>query len=323
MTAFNGDLAREGAAQMLALAEKQGHKGMLMLGHRCVAYVLGLTGNFAQARVHYDQAIALYDPVERRPQRFAHDLRFRSMLLWFLGYPEAGLAYTEQALNEARETGPASLMGAMDQACFSQLFSGNYATAKALLDEQIALAEEKGAIFWKTQGLLNRANLLALTGNASSAVSMFASLIPVYRSMGSTVSLAWYLFHLAMACGEIGQFDDAWSNIGEAITSVETTKVRWCEAEVRRIAGEIALMSPERDTARAEAYFERALAVARAQQAKSWELRAATSLARLWRDQGKRDEARELLAPVYGWFTEGFDTLDLKQAKALLVELAQ
>ena len=106
------------------------------------------------------------------------------------------------------------------------------------------------------------------------------------------------------------------------MTAVETTKETWYEAEVHRIAGEIALMSPERDAAKAEAYFERALAVARAQQAKSWELRAAMSMARLWRDQGKRDEARELLAPVYGWFTEGFDTLDLKQAKALLDELA-
>ena len=93
---------------------------------------------------------------------------------------------------------------------------------------------------------------------------------------------------------------------------------KWCEAEVNRIAGEIALKSPEPDAAKAEAYFERALAVARQQQAKSWELRAAMSMARLWRDQGKRDEARDLLAPVYGWFTEGFDTLDLKEAKALL-----
>ena len=106
------------------------------------------------------------------------------------------------------------------------------------------------------------------------------------------------------------------------MTAVETTKERWCEAEVNRIAGEIALKSPEPDAAKAEAYFERALAVARQQQAKSWELRAAMSMARLWRDQGKRDEARELLAPVYGWFTEGFDTLDLKEAKALLDELA-
>ena len=106
------------------------------------------------------------------------------------------------------------------------------------------------------------------------------------------------------------------------MTAVETTKETWCEAEVNRIAGEIALKSPEPDAAKAEAYFERALAVARQQQAKSWELRAAMSMARLWRDQGKREEARELLAPVYGWFTEGFDTLDLKEAKVLLDELA-
>ena len=102
---------------------------------------------------------------------------------------------------------------------------------------------------------------------------------------------------------------------------METTNERWFEAEVKRIAGEIALTAPERDAAKAEVYFERALAVARKQQAKSWELRAAMSMARLWRDQRKPQQARELLAPVYGWFTEGFDTRDLKEAKALLNEL--
>jgi predicted ATPase len=102
---------------------------------------------------------------------------------------------------------------------------------------------------------------------------------------------------------------------------MQSSKECWCEAEVNRVAGEIALKSPEPDTAKAEAYFEHALAIARQQQAKSWELRAAMSMARLWRDQGKPQQARELLAPVYGWFTEGFDTLDLKEAKALLDEL--
>ena len=105
------------------------------------------------------------------------------------------------------------------------------------------------------------------------------------------------------------------------MTALETAKERWCEAEIHRVAGEITLMSPEPDAAKAEAYFERALAVARKQQAKSWELRVAMSMARLWRDQGKRQQAHNLLAPVYGWFTEGFDTLDLKEAKTLLDEL--
>ena len=163
--------------------------------------------------------------------------------------------------------------------------------------------------------------LLALTGKASDAVQMITSGIAAWRSTGATLWMPLFLSYLASAHAELGQFDDAWRCIGEAMTAVETTKERWFEAEVHRIAGEIALMSPEPDAAKAEAYFERALAVAREQQAKSWELRAAMSMARLWRDQGKRDEARDLLAPVYGWFTEGFDTLDLKEAKALLDEL--
>jgi predicted ATPase len=127
---------------------------------------------------------------------------------------------------------------------------------------------------------------------------------------------------LALAHAELSQFDQAQRCIAEAISVVETTSERWVEAEVHRIAGEVSWMSPGRHAAKAENCFERALAVARQQQAKSWELRVAMSLARLWRDQGKRQQARELLAPVYGWFTEGFDTRDLKEAKALLDELA-
>jgi predicted ATPase len=106
------------------------------------------------------------------------------------------------------------------------------------------------------------------------------------------------------------------------MTLVETSKERWCEAEINRIAGEIALMSPQRDQMKAEGYFDGALTLARQQQTKSWELRAAMSLARLWRDQGKVQQARELLVPVYRWFTEGFDTHDLKEAKVLLEALA-
>ena len=127
-----------------------------------------------------------------------------------------------------------------------------------------------------------------------------------------------YLPYLSRAYAELGQFDDAWRCISEAMTAVETTKERWAEADIQRTAGEIAVMSPQRDEAKAETYFERALAIARAQQARSWELRAAMSIARLWRDQGKRQKAHDLLAPIYGWFTEGFDTLDLKEARALL-----
>jgi class 3 adenylate cyclase/predicted ATPase len=330
ITAFNGDVARERTAQILALAEKQEGKVPLMLGHRAMTVALVLTGSFAEAVVHADRVFALYDPVKHRPlaTRVVQDPGvsasiYRSLALWALGYPEAALAGTEQALSLARETGNAvSLIHAFAITCLTQLVSRNYAIALAQSDEQIALAEELGSVFWKTGGMLRRASFLALTGKASDAVGNFTAAIPVWRSTGSTIYLPVWLSLMAQACGELGQLDDARNYIGEAITAVETTKETWYEAEIHRIAGEIALMSPERNTARAETCFERAVSVARAQQAKSWELRAAMSMARLWRDQGKPQQARELLAPVYGWFTEGFDTLDLKQAKALLDELA-
>ena len=150
---------------------------------------------------------------------------------------------------------------------------------------------------------------------------MSISGITAFRTTGATLRIPLYLPHLARAHAELGQFEEAWRCIGEAMTAVETTKEKWCEADIHRTAGEIALMLPEPDAAKAQAHFERAIAIAREQQAKSWELRAAMSMARLWRDQGKRQQARDLLAPIYGWFSEGFDMLDLKEAKALIDEL--
>jgi class 3 adenylate cyclase/predicted ATPase len=331
ITGFSGDLARQHAARVLTLAEKHGAKVPLMRGHAAMGTSLLLAGNIVQSLLHHDQVIAIYDPVEHRllKTQFSTDpqvaaLIFRSLGRWVLGYPEAALASAEQGLSKARETGnPGSLMHAIAITCLTQLISGNYTIAKAQSDELIGLAEEKGSVYWKVSGTLRRAGLLALTEKSLDAVSILTSAIDAARSSGTTLFLPVWLSRLARACGELGQFDDAWSYIGEAITAVEATKEKWYEAEVHRIAGEIALMSPERDAAKAEAYFKRALATARAQQAKSWDLRAAMSMARLWREQGKRDEARELLAPVYAWFVEGFDTLDLKQAKVLLDELTQ
>ena len=189
-------------------------------------------------------------------------------------------------------------------------------------DECVALADEKAALSWSGLVRLNQGSVLVLTGRASDAVEVITSGIATHRSLGSTTWLPLHLSHLANAYSELGQFDSAWGCIGEAKTSIETTNERWCEAEVYRITGEVALKLPGADADRAATYFQSALAVARKQQAKSWELRAAMSMARVWRDQGKRNEARELLAPVYGWFTEGFDTRDLKDAKALLDELS-
>src|SRR5262249_43103753 len=213
-------------------------------------------------------------------------------------------------------------MYVLNFSAWSHIYCGNYATANALVDEFSALKDQTGSLFWGAWGMMQRGCLLALTDKASDAVQTISSGVTAMRSTGTTMWMPFWLSYLARANAEIGQPDDARRCIGEAMAAVETAKERWCEAEVNRVAGEIALLSPEPDVAKAEAYFERALVVAREQQAKSWELRAAMSMARLWRDQGKPQQARELLAPVYGWFTEGFDTLDLKDAKALLDELA-
>jgi predicted ATPase len=329
LVAFNGDTVRDLAAQYLALAEKQTATGPLIVGHRLMGISLIVTGDIAAGRGHLDQTIAPYDPAEHRPlaTRFNVDSRvaalsYRSVALWVLGYPEAALRDADGALKKARAIGQAAtLMFALDHAPVPYTLCGNYTAAAAQTHELVALAEKKGSPVWKAGGIMNQGSVLALTGRASAAIDMLISGIAAWRATGATLWMPLFLPRLTSAHAELGQFEEAWRCIGEAMTAVETTKEKWCEAEVHRVAGEIALKSPEPDATQAQACFERALSVARAQQAKSWELRAATSLARLWRDQGKRQEAHDLLAPIYGWFTEGFDTLDLNEAEALLDEL--
>ena len=330
LLAFNGDACRGLAVQFLALAEKQRATVPLMVGHRMMGISLVQTGDIAEGRGHFDQAIALYDPAEHRPlaARFGIDnavaiLTCRSWTLWLLGYPEAALKDADDALKNAREMGQAAtLMHALSQTSIPYTFCGNRPVAAALAQELVALAEEKGSLFWKADGMVSQGCLLALAGRASDAIEMLISGIAARRTTGARLLSPFYLPHLARAHAELGQFEEAWRCIGEAMTAAETTKEKWCEAEIHRSAGEIALMSPEPDAAKAQAHFERAIAIAGEQKAKSWELRAATSLARLLgRDHGKRQQARDLLAPVYGWFTEGFNTADLREAKALLDEL--
>jgi class 3 adenylate cyclase/predicted ATPase len=327
---FNGDACRDLAAHFLTLAEKQGGTVPLMIAHRMMGPSLLFSGRIVESRPHLDRAIALYDPAAHRPlgTRFGQDVRvsilpLRSWALWILGYPDTAIADLDHAVTDAREIGQAAtLMHALCHAHFTLIHSGDYAAATVVADQLIALADKKGSSLWKAGGMMHQGWLFARAGKATDAVDMITAGITLWRSTGATSWLPMYLAHLGRAHSELGQFDEAWRCIGEALTAVETTNERWYEAEVNRVAGDIALKSPHPDATEAEAYFERALAIARKQQAKSWELRAAMSMARLWRDQGKRDEALKLLAPIYGWFTEGSDTRDLKEAKALLDELA-
>jgi class 3 adenylate cyclase/predicted ATPase len=326
LVAFNSDVCCDLSAQFLSLAEKHGAMVPRMIGHQIVGISLLSAGDIAKGRAHYDQAISLYDPVEHQSvaTRFGQDSRVvmlsrRSAAMWLLGYPEAALSDADGAVTNAREIGhAATLMYALSHGLFARYECGDYASATAIFDELIELAEAKVTLFWKAFGMMNQGCVYVLTHRPSEAVQMITSGLHARQSTGSTMWMPFFLSHLARAYIELERFEDAWRSIGEALTAVETTKERWCEAEVYRTAGDITLVARQPDPAKAEAYFARALAVARRQQAKSWELRTATSLARLWRDQRKCDEARDLLAAIYGWFTEGFGTLDLKEAKALL-----
>jgi predicted ATPase len=240
-----------------------------------------------------------------------------------LGYPEAALADTDLARKDAREIGHAvTLIYALCHGSLTHFLCGNYPTATAEAEECVALADEKGALVFKAVGMIALGCSLAASGKNADAIQAITSGIKALRSSGAILWAPLSLAPLARAHAALGQFDDAWRCIGDALAAVANSKESWWEAEVHRTGGEIALLSPDPDGAKAQTYFERALMVARKQQAKSWELRAAMSMARLWRDRGRQDEARDLLARVYGWFTEGFDTLDLKEAKALLDALA-
>jgi class 3 adenylate cyclase/predicted ATPase len=328
--AFKGDVACELADQFQALAEQQTAVVPRMIGHMVVGISLALVGKIVDGRAHLDRVIALYDPAEHRvlATRFGHDVRmtafcWRALVLWMLGYPEAAAADTERALKDARDIGHAATsMFALSHTSFSLILCGDSAGAQARADELVVLAESKGSLYWKSYGMMLQGRLLALAGQAEDAISIATTASATMRSTGATAYAPWYLTYLAKAHAKLGQFDDAWRCIGEATSASDATREKWCEADIHRAAGEIELMSPARHLGKAEAHFQRALSVAREQQAKSYELRVALNLAGLWRDRGQRGEARDLLASVYGRFTEGFDTPDLKQARVLLDELA-
>ena len=327
---FNGKNLIEISHRIMALAERQGATIALMMGHRNLGVALMATGDFSEGRRHLDQAVALYNAGEHRRfvTRFpvhvqVANLSQRAMILWQLGFPSATLSDLEHLLKEGREIGhAASLMGALFYASLLDVWCKGHSAERKFTEELLVLAEEKHSPFFASLGTMQRGVVLAVTGDTEAAVPMIGAGMSRYRSMNSTWLTPWYLTRLAEAQAKLGDCDKAWHRIFEAFEEMEKGGEVQHQAEINRVAGEIALLSPEVDGAKAERYFGKALAVARQQQAKSWELRAAMSMARLWRAQGKRDAARELLAPVYGWFTEGFDTLDLKEAKALLGELA-
>ncbi len=326
---FNGDAARELATQFWQLAAKQGGSGPLLLAHRMMGMTLMSVGSPVEGKEHLDRALALYDATEHRglAAHFGTDaqvaiLEWRSRTLWLLGYSEAARCDALRSFACAREIDQAAtLMHALAHSTATLILCGDVDEARIRATELVALAESKGSSYWRANGRIWEGCLLALAGCSSKAIEMLSSALDDYRATGATIYVPFVMSYLAAAYARLGRHEHALDAIDKALAMVQNTNERWCESELYRIKGELTLASPDADQAAAQALFEQALAIARLQRARSWELRAATNMAQLLRDRGEREAARELLAPVYELFTQGFNTPDLQTARALLNKL--
>jgi predicted ATPase len=329
LVAYDREKSLAIAAEYLAKAEEQEISLARMTGHFLTGASLFWAGDFTEARAQLTRARELYDPLAQDELfgRSGHDngidaLVYRSWATWWLGYPDAAIADTEQALVEARQSGNAAfLLHTLHYADVTYRLCGDYDRSSELVDELASLAAEKNAAFWIAMEPLDRGVLKALTGDYPEAVRLIPAGLKAWRNTGATIAVPYFVSFLARAYAGLDQIEKAKSLIDEAIEVAESTGEDWSIPDIYRNAGLIALTPHVQNVAGAEAYFIHALEIARGQSAKSAELLVATDIARLWRDQGKRREAYELLSPIYNWFTEGFGTSLLKEAKALLDEL--
>ena len=310
------------AEELLDLAGREKDTAALVAGHRAVGDSWLHRGELGSARAHLEQGLALYDPAQHRSLTilFAENARvamlsFLSLTLGLLGFADQARARSGEALAEAHELShPISRAFALSVACRLHFVLGDPRTVRMLADELIALTTEQGFAFFLAMGTAYRGWTLVEAGEAEPGIDLLRRGIEGFQASGAAWTLPFYLAQLATAHVKMGWPEDGLSRLSEALALTEKSGVRWFEAELHRRRGELLWTAHPG----AEAAFHRAIAIARRQDAKLWELRASTCLARMWREQGKRIAARELLAPVFGSFKEGFDTLDLKEAKALL-----
>jgi tetratricopeptide (TPR) repeat protein len=320
--------ARQLADEMRGLGEGNDDIPARVMGCSNSAITCFQLGEFVDARTYAEKGLALYDPAHRLDSAEPPGVDMMVLLSNVSILPLVCLAYIDQArsradaaLTEARRLSPRTLVDALAWAIWTGWSIG--ADPKSLLqsaDELLAISVERGLELYRAVGRVHRGWCLAALGRGDEGIPLLAAGLADWRE--SRV-LAWWPTALTMlgdACRMAGELQAALEHLAEAGRSAEETEVRWSEAETLRLTGEVLLATG--DSAAAEARFHEAITIAQRQRAKYWELRAATSLARLWRDQGKRAEARDLLAPIYNWFTEGFGTPVLREAKALLDELA-
>jgi len=328
---------------MLALAHRLPDSSLLLWAYRGLAEVTFHLGECLAAKRYSEQSAAWYDPQQRRAQTLVYGedpamdlLSWQSLLV--LGYPDQALQKVPEALTLAREQAHANSMGsAAFFATAVHIFRREPEAAREQAEALIALASEQGLPVWLAVGTIARGWALVMQREEEAGIGQIRQGLATYRAAEAKEGQTAILALLAEAYGQAGQVAEGLAVLAEAWECVDRTEERFHEAELYRLEGTLRLQAsvqrqessvpnsqspPSNPQAEAEGCFQQAIEIARKQQAKSWELRAVMSLSRLWQSQGKKDEARQMLAEIYGWFTEGFDIKDLQEAKVLLEQLS-
>jgi class 3 adenylate cyclase/predicted ATPase len=322
------DLAQRLDEDLLHLSQQSKNSAGLVLGHASAGRNLMFTGWFASSRSHLEEAIALYDPNSHRDtlvrqagfHPHVNSAGHLGVVLFCLGYPDQAIAQSSAAIAEARRLAhPPSLASSL--ALGSRLLSlaENSAVLTERVDQLAMVTAEQGLPHWRSQGTIFRGWVKVKNGDIAEGMSLLRDGSAAYRATGAEVWMPYHLALLARACEIVGQINDAATLLDDALQIVERTGERWFAAELNRHKGRLLLRQGHAEAA--DELYRKALGIAREQEAKLWELRASVILARLYRDQGRPAEGRDLLAPIYGWFIEGFDTADLKEARVLLDQL--
>jgi predicted ATPase len=320
-------LAQRLDADLLSLSRQRDDSAGLVLGHLCAGQTLMYAGKFAASRSHLEEVLATYDAdshrsLVRQAGQYPH-VNARAHLgivLFCLGFPQQALAQGNKAISDARRLAhPPSLAANLAPGVRLLSLYGDNAVLSEWTNELVAVTSEQGFALWGALGTIFRGWVKVEQGNLADGISLLRSGSEAYRATGAELYMPYHIALLATACDLAGQVEEALTLLDDGLRTVERTGERWFAAELYRQKGE--LLRRQGHMEAVEGLYRTALSIAEEQQAKLWELRAAVSLARLRRDQGRPTEARELLAPVYGWFTEGFDSPDLKEAKALFDEL--
>ena len=311
---------------LLRLSRERNDLAGLVLGYFSSGRNLFYVGRFASSRSHLEEALALYDPISH--ESLVHQIGlhprllsegFWAFVLFCLGYPDQALAQCDITIAEARRLAHQPTLAATLALGVGVLsLVGDDAALDERAGELIAMATEQGFPLWRLHGTLHRGWVKIKNGDVTEGMSLLRHGLSAFRATGGSAMASTGL--LARGCEIAGQIEEAVTVLDDALQIVERTGERWFAAELNRHKG--ALLLQQGDGEAAEELYRKALGIAEEQEAKLWELRAAVSLARLRLDQGRRAEAHDLLAPVYGWFTEGFTTPDLQEAKALLDDLA-